>query len=312
MPNLRTETYLVGDSVSMSDELPEHANFTNEDGTPATWIEQLSQRARLEAFAVPFGISLAIAITLWTVQYLNNAPNEMYAIALIGPIAGAGIGIGAYSKATRRRFSIRGIPTSHSARLFRAFLWIIWSLATIFALSLWMPPLDASSRAWWHVGSAAVVLFPGIALYLWNREARLTPRALAAKVYFDHLARQPTETIFGKVDLAISKFFEKPAARYTLAVLFLGGAYYFTVINATPKDATISAIVCAGIAGALAREAHPWFLKIGGWVLGAGLWAMWTGLTLLLIWWAFVGVSAIPVSAAIIIGALIIAAAVKR
>ena len=84
--------------------------------------------------------------------------------------------------------------------------------------------------------------------------------------------------------------------RYPLAGLFLYGAYYFGTSDVKNGGwYSAGALVLAAIS---ARELSRWLLFMA--FAGAIIWAL------------VAGISALPVSAAIIVGALIIASAIKK
>jgi hypothetical protein len=292
------------EQVSLSEGPPNQPEFTNDDGTPATWVEPLTKTARGLAFALRFGISLVIALGIWALQHSNGVLRDMYPVGLVMLIVGAGIGINAYRKTTVRRFSFNGVPVPHGTRLFRAFLWVFWSAAITLFFSLVVSPQDASFTLWWYTGCAAIVVIPGIMFYTWKRETPLTPKAAAAKIYYARFAGPPTNSLMWKADTAIDKLFAKPPVRYAAAAAFLWGAYHFA-FESTVKDSGWVAVACVVVAGVFARE-------VSRWVLGAGLWVLGLGLVALIGWALFAGVAALPVSVAVIIGAIIIAGAVSR
>jgi hypothetical protein len=90
---------------------------------------------------------------------------------------------------------------------------------------------------------------------------------------------------------------ELPVIRYPLALLCLYGAYYWST-ESIDRRSGVAAVAAVLLAAYLAREISAWLLGIG--VIGLVAWAL------------FAGLAALPLSAAVIIGALIIASSLKN
>lgn len=274
------------------------AAFINEDGTPATWLHVIPERDRRAAFACRASIGFAIAFGLWALQYSNGVLDLTRGWFGIVPIAiGLAFAWRAYRKATIRRFSTVRVLFTGTQRIKRALKW--WCAAVgIGALIWWIQPEGGKfTDYWWYAWPALPVFIVGIGLYLLKGDAVLTPAATKAKVHTDSLEQQAKLDRRASQSASTDAFFESPLVRYPLAGLFLYGAYYF----GTAPDVKNGGWYSAGailLAAIFAKELSRWLLFIA--FVGAIIWAL------------VAGISALPVSAAIIVGALIIASAIKK
>ncbi|MGF6777825.1 hypothetical protein [Paraburkholderia sp. GAS334] len=273
------------------------AAFTNEDGTPATWLQVIPERHRRRAFAWRAGIGFAIGLGLWALQYSNGVLDLTRGWFGIAPIAiGLVFASRAYRKATVRRFSTVRVPYTGTQRIKRALKW--WCAAIgVGALIWWVQPEGARfADYWWYAWPAVPVCIVGIGLYLLKGDAVLTPAATKAKVHTDSLEQQAKLERRASQSASTDAFLESPLVRYPLAALFLYGAYYFGTSDV--KNGGWYSAAAILLAAIFARELSRWVLFIA--FVGAIIWAL------------VAGISALPVSAAIIVGALIIASAIKK
>ncbi|WP_454752275.1 hypothetical protein [Cupriavidus necator] len=268
--------------------------FTNEDGTPATWLEVIPERDRRRAFAWRAGIGFFVAFILWGLQYGNGALDLAWGWVGLMPIAvGLAMGSLAYRDSTPvRRYTTVRAPYTDPERFYRAFKWWFWPAASV--IVFWWVQFEAGSiaKSWWLASLALPFFLVGVYRFRAKEGMALSPAAIKAKVYFDMLEQRADEQ-----PSLIDKFWQTPFARYPVAALFLYGAYYFGV-ESVDKDSGWLAIAAIVVAGILARELSKWLLWLA--LVGAITWAV------------IAGISALPVSAAIIVGALIIASAMKK
>jgi hypothetical protein len=274
------------------------ASFTNEDGSPATWLQVVPERDRRRAFAWRAGVGCAIALSLWALQYGNGVLDVSHGWFGIVPIViGLAVAQRAYRKSMIRRFSTTRVLYTSTQRIKRALKW--WSAAAaIGALIWWVQPEGARfTDYWWYAWPALPVFIVGIGLYLLKGDAVLTPDATKAKVHVDGIEKQAKLERQADQSAWIDAFVQSPLVRYPLAGLFVYGAYYFGMASEIKNGGWFAAgaLVLAAI---FARELSRWLLFIA--FAGA------------VIWTVIAGISALPVSAAIIVGALIIAGALKK
>ncbi|MBY4770656.1 hypothetical protein [Burkholderia ambifaria] len=274
------------------------AIFVNDDGSPATWLHVIPERDRRRAFAWRAGIGVAIACGLWVLQYSNGVLDLSRGWFGIVPIAiGLAFACRAYRNATIRRYSTVRVLYTGTQRIKRALKW--WCAAIALAALIWWIQPEGARFAdyWWHAWPAFPVFVVGIGLYLLKSDAALTPAATKAKVLIDGLEQQATLERRANQSASTDAFFESPLVRYPLAAVLMYGAYYFGTASDIKNGGwySVGAIVLAAI---FARELSRWLLFMV--FAGAIIWAL------------MAGISVLPVSAAIIVGALIIASAIKK
>jgi hypothetical protein len=272
--------------------------FANDDGTPTTWLQAIPERDRRTAFAWRAGAGLAIAFGLWALQYSNGVLDLTRGWFGIVPIAiGFAFAQRAYRKAAIRRFSTVRVLFTRTQRIKRALKW--WCAAIGIAALIWWVQPDGARFAdyWWYAWPTLPVFIVGIGLYLLKGDAVLTPAATKAKVHLDSLEQQAKLERTARQSAMANAFFETPLVRYPLAALCLYGAY---CLGTAPDIKNGGWFAAAAIVAAcfLARELSRWLLFIA--FGGAVIWAI------------VAGISALPVSAAIVVGALIIADAIKK
>ncbi|GCB02949.1 hypothetical protein PSUB009319_05800 [Ralstonia sp. SET104] len=271
--------------------------FTSEDGTPATWLEVPPERTRRKALAWRAGIGLMLAIILWGLQLNDGVLDIAHGWVGAVPFAiGLAWGLLAYRNgvdAVRRYTTVR-VNYTVRERFYRALPWWVTSIA-ITGLVWWVQLEHAQfTEYWWYAWPMLPFFLVGIGLFRLRASDELSPSAKKAKTYFNMLAEQTREQS-GRSSL--DDFLEKPAVRYALAALLLYGAYYFAVEFQARNSGWIALGAFVG-AGALAHELSKWLFGLA--LIGVIIWAF------------IAGISALPVSAALIIGALIIASAMQK
>lgn len=273
------------------------SSFKNSDGSPATWVEQVPMTERRKAFARRFVPGLLLALLLWGAQYSDGVLGQDYLIVGLIPLAlGSLFGMIAFQKTEVRRYSIGQVRYTPKQRIQRA--WKYWAIGGITLVAIWGMQLGYGhfSEHWWYAWPALLPLFVGTGLYLLRGEVTLTPVAAEAKRHFDALEQQAAE-LGHRAPTFFDKLFASGWFRYPCAAALLYGAYYYA-IEYDGKNAGLTALAFLFLAGLCAYEVSKTVLLIAL-VLGIG--------------WAVVsGLAALPVSLAIIIGALIIASAVSK
>lgn len=269
----------------------ESQEFRNPDGSLASWIESGPLAARRKALIQRTCYGLAVACFLWAMQWRNGALDFDHVWVGGIPIIAFSIwGYGAYIKENVRRYTTTVVEYTKKDRLKRAWKW--WAVGFVCFAVIWGAQYAAGQLAqyWWYAWPVAAFFIVGTGLYLLKGEMVLTPDASKAKSYYD--AEQEKLKREGKVLTGLDVLMEMPAIRYPLALLCLYGAYYFST-ESTDRRSGVVAVVMVLLGGYLAREISKWLLGFGA-IFAIG-------------WALFAGMAALPLSAAIIIGALIIA-----
>ena len=274
----------------------ETQDFRNPDGSLASWIESVPIAARRTALIQRTCYGLAIACFLWVSQWSNGALDFDHVWVGALPIIAFFIwGYGAYIKETVRRYTTTAVEYTQKDRLKRAWKW--WAFGIVCCAVIWGAQYAAGQLAeyWWYAWPMTAFFIVGTGLYLLRGERVLTPDASKAKSHYD--AEQEKLKREGKLLSGLDVLLEMPGIRYPLAVLCFYAAYYFST-ESTDKRSGFAAVVFVLLGLYLAKEVSKWLLGFGaifaiGWALIAGL-------------------AALPLSAAIIIGALIIAGSSKK
>lgn len=271
--------------------------FTNEDGTPATWLEEIPAQRRKVAFLWRSGIGLAVSSVLIALLIWHDTPllDGIYGVAWA---LGLGLLFGylAYRRKEIRRYSVQLTQYTHRQRLRRAAVWWAWGCAIV-ALIWWFQISEGNfAERWWYPWPVLTLFLVGAGLYRLKSEATLTPAAAKAKSYFDKPQQtygQPAEPARWEkeLDKLITHVNNSPMLRYLLAAFCVGGAVYFGSLE--HRNAWILVAASILFAVVLARELI--------------LWAVGAAIVCSIAWAIIAGLSALPLSAAIIIGALIIA-----
>lgn len=273
--------------------------FTNDDGTPATWLEVVPERTRRKAFAWRAGIGLILAITLWALEY-RNGTLDMHAFFFGMLPLGIGLFFGGlkYLKRDVRRYSVAYVSYTPRERLKRASKW--WLCGVVLLAIAWgsLVAQGMFAQQWWYASPVLLIFLVGLGLYRLKGEVALTPAAAKAKAaQQEHLERERKAQAVDPPPPAPNTGEDSPLIRYPLAAVFAYGAYYLGV-EATIKHAGWYSAACIFAAVCFARELTGFVLVLA---VGGGI-----------VWAVIAGIAALPVSLAVIVGALIIAGAMKK
>ncbi len=269
----------------------------NSDGSPATWVESVPLNDRRKAFAKRFVPGLLLALLLWGAQYSNGVLGQDYLIVgLIPLVLGTLFGLNAYQQTEVRRYATAQVEYTGKQRFKRARGYLALGIAMLGIIWGIQIADGRFGEYWWYAWPALLPLFVGIGLYRLRGEVTLTAAAAEAKRHFEAETQKLVDS--GKAPPTVfDKLFASGWFRYPCAAALLYGAYYF-IAEDTGKNSGWAALACVIFAGMCAHEVSKPLLYIGL-VVGVG--------------WAVVsGLAALPVSLAIIIGALIIASAVSK
>lgn len=258
---------------------------------PGMWMVPVSLGERLAMFSWRMGVASAFTGWLVYLQFQSGAPYPymLWGFAIFA--VGTYYGVRAINKRERRVFDSVEIRYTHSQRFKRAWRWL--AVGFVMLTIVWWVQIskDQFTTYWWYAWPCLIPLLVGVGLYLLKGETVLTGAGQYARAQLEKSRAKVTEERKAKIVAIL----ESGPARYAGAAGCLYGAYWLLSASSTGKDASWAAFAFVVFAFILARE-------LGLWLLGAG--------ALCLVAWAvFAGLAALPVSAAIIIGALIIASA---
>lgn len=280
-------------------------HFRNPDGSLASWVEETSPLRRWTItvlWALPGAV---FTVLIWVGQAEGHAEPWQYILGLI-PFAFFAFCGHAASPRLRRKYSMTNVVVPHGERLKQASK---WTGAGLLLGGLYFIATNGTEKERWVGAAIAFSIFavPGLVQYLHVRRLALTPEALKAKSHYIALTAQQkaakeaknqiVERAVGKAyDATLVRAFGRRGARYVVAVVAFSIAGYLA-INGTSKNESTWALLLA-IAGAM----FAW---------DALLWLIAAGMAIAIVSALFSAVAALPVSIAIIIGALIIASAVS-
>lgn len=271
--------------------------FTNEDGSPATWLEVVPTAKRWRGFLL-FAIPGALlALALWGLQLRAHilSPSTAWGGGLLLGL-GALLGAAAFSKDHSRRFSVTPVRYSPRQRLARAWGWVLAGAlleALFIGSALRVGPTTAGALEFWLLALCAL---PGLARglhRLFQRQAYVpTAAAASAKAFLDDRVAQR--------ERARTAAPESPAARRLrhLAALPLGALDVYLWVAQPFGYNHWAAALCGLVALACVGELVGVVLVLA--LVGALLWAL------------FAGLAAIPTSVAIILGAFVLAGMLRR
>lgn len=259
----------------------------------------MSPRYRLVRASIAMILAIGLSGSLVWTQIANRAFDQA-ATVWAAIIFAIGCWRARYwlTRATVRRFESEVIVLTVKERVRKA--WLMWLLGFGGALLIWtIQYLENDLQQYWKNGLPFVVLgFVGVFVFVFARkERRLTHAANRIKEDMEARHAQMHPPLADVVATQVSRVADIPIVRYPLSIVLFWFAFYVSQ-EWTQRNSWL--VVMASICGALwcARE-------LAIWLIGAGIFF---GLA----WAFFSGISMLPVSAAIVIGALIIASALER
>lgn len=274
--------------------------FRNPDGSLASWTETLSAHVKRATLVKRTLIGVSLACVLWAIQFSNGVLDLSHVAGGLLPIGICLVwGCFPYMEPKVRRYTTVGVLYTRKDRIKRAWKW--WATGVLCMLLIWGAQFAAGQLAiyWWYAWPACFFLLVGTGLYLLKGEQVLAPDAAKAKSYFDAIDKQRRQARGNPKGVSPSRLdvmMKTPAVRYAIALLFLYGAYYFSTHEVDRRSGVVAGAFVL-IAAVFAREVSLWLL--GAAVVGLIGWAL------------FAGIAALPLSAAVVIGALIIASALN-
>lgn len=270
--------------------------FINEDGTPATWIEPLALGKRRHDFMLFVVPTTLLAVALWGLQ--ARAHTLSWSDAWVGAVVlglGLLLGAAAYGRKATRRFSQVLVHYTLRQRLARSWGWLLaGAIFEVFLIgnALGFGSSDTPAFFWLLAAIVSPAPIRGLRIFLRRHEMVLTPAAESAKAYFSEGAVRQRQAAAAGPESAAQK-----RLRYLAALALAGGDVYLWA--AAPFGSNhMPAILCGVLALACAGELVGALiaLAVGALLIGA----------------LFEGIAALPVSVAVVIGAVVIASALRR
>lgn len=273
-----------------ADVSPINDNKTINPGK-TSWLEPIPIAYRKRRAFLALGIGAALSASLWSLQLTEGVTDGRLLFGLIP----AAIGLYRYvvwiRKESIRRYASVYVVYSKRERLTRAAPWVIIPLAGCGVVWSLQYSEERLEEYWWYVWPMWIIACVGIFRFLQGAETQLTPAAAE-----ELAALQKAQAAQTPEWLALfEKVINMPWVRYPLAAVLIWFAYEWS------QDPKVKMLPIVGILVLAAFAAKELVL----WSLGAGVVI---GVVVLLV----KGAAALPISVAIIIGALIIASAISK
>lgn len=270
---------------SMSEEGLSEAD----DVSAIAWMEPVPLEYRQRRAAIALGLGIACAMLVWALQFNSKVLLEMFWVGAV-PLA---VGVWRYrfwmALEEVRKYANVTTTFTNDERLKYAVKW--WGFGVVMSVSFGLVALQMHDFA--ALAILCLIGFGAIGLVVFLRREQTGMTVEAAKQYhLDEKENQERESAWAESFFAIVI---KPLVRYPLSGLLFWYAYH---LYENPKATTLQLILVLGAALAASYELAIWLI---GMALVIGLGAMAIG-----------GIAALPLSLAVIIGALIIASAVNR
>jgi hypothetical protein len=242
------------------------------------------------------GIASAVTAWLFYLQFQNSPANPVpymgwgFGIFSLGTF----LGVRAFGIRERRVFETTEVLYTHAQRLKRAARWFVPGVVLL--AFVWCVQLssDQFSTYWWYAWPALFPIAVGVGLYVLRKEQVLSAAAQHGMAQLQ-AARQHAKL---ERNTRLEAAWDSAPVRYLIAAAALYGSYYYAFEDTSGKAAGWLPVGLLILAMIFARELALWLLGFG---------------VVCLVGWAlFAGLAALPVSVAVIIGALIIAGACGR
>lgn len=266
----------------------ETSSETQSPDTAAYVITPVSARARYGKAAVPIVVSVALTVWGWWAQYQNNAFDDKWFILLPLLAVGFWLGFKLYRETEHKRLAFHSVDIPLIARIKKASA--IAGVALGLCALAWAVQYsnDQFLEYWWYVWPVGVpgLVWSAIEL-LGARKRVLTPAGEAEAKRLESQKQVKEAEAARRAAVMEDRWY----FRYPLAALMLFGAWW---IVGEKEKLWWLAILLVIVAAFQARELSLLIL--------AGV----------VVYLLFQGVAALPVSVAVIIGAVIIASALRR
>jgi hypothetical protein len=263
------------------------------DAEPAgTWMVAVTLRERWTKLAWWMVPSYALALWLISLQFQPTpVPYMAWGFAIFA--LGTFFGVRAFGIRQRRVFDTTELRYTHAQRVKRAAKWFVPGVAMLAIIWGMQWSSDQFSTYWWYAWPVLLPVVVGVGLYMLRSERVLSAAGQYARAQLDAAQAQVTAPRKARFEAVAGS----GLVRYIGAAGCLYVAYWLTT-DSTGKSTGWASLIWAVFALILARELGMWLLGIGL-VIGAG-------------WALFAGIAALPVSVAVVVGALIIASAVNK
>lgn len=293
-------------SASIDESVSSNIGANDEQLTHSS-IQRIDGRQRLVAFALRAVPALSIAGWLLFLRRPEDSQDStlFWSVSII--VCGLLMGFKASNIREVRIYELTEVHFTKAQRLRRAAMWVIPSFGMLILTWLLQIRNDQFNQYWWYPWPLLFPLLVGLGLYLLRSDKVLSSAGQVARNQDEatslHLAKMEAQKI-AQMSASFDSFMQSTPVRYAIttiryaiAIVFLYGAYV-SAFQSNEKNALSGALFCVFASFFFAQEVGVWLV---GLTVVAGMF-----------WGFFTGIAALPTSAAIIIGAVIIALALQR
>lgn len=268
---------------------------------PASWTEVVPLWYKLLRAGLAGGLAVAYCGPMLLVLIKNGADVDLKAAVGFFVVAVVGVWRCRYWLHLRERirYATRTVPLPLSARFRKALPALLLGFGG-FGAVVWLQSLENRLQEYWWYGLPLLALGVGGLMFvvLKRAETRLTDEAVKVQAALAYRPPRAEPTPPSKFEEFAERLLTVAWVRYLLAAAFFWGAYVANQSETTDKRQILLTVVLFGFGLWLSKEVALWVV---GFALTVGMLAL-----------LFAGVTALPISVAVIVGALIIASAVRK
>lgn len=268
---------------------------------PASWTEVVPKWYKLLRAGLAGGLAIGFCVLLLLIQFGNGADLDFITAFWFFVVAAVGVWRCRYwlALSERIRYATQTVPLPLASRFRKALPVLLLGFGG-FGTVIWLQSLENRLHDYWWYGLPLLALGFGGLLYvmLKRTETRLTDEAVKVKAALEYKPPSTEPATPSKIEELGEKLLSIVWVRYLLAASCFWGAYESSQVETFDKRQTLFTLVLVGLGLWLSKEAALW---LAGLAVVVGLFAL-----------LFAGVAALPLGVAVIIGALIIASAMRR
>lgn len=262
------------------------------DVQAATWVERIPADYRRLRAAIAIMAGIVVSLGFVAIQLHNTVPLSDYWIDIIPITFGAYRSVIWLKTSEVRRYALEERPLTKDQRINSALGW--WIIGGLIALVCWVASYSQGKlQELWFLGFLlpSPLIAVGVARYLRKSVTTMTDEAKIEYRSYEEGRKRESAEWSEKFD----SFVARPIVRYPFAVCLFWLAFE---MSRSPEAKIFELVAIVFLALYAAREAALWLLG-AALLFGAG-------------WLVASGIAALPVSVAVILGAMIIASRSKK
>jgi hypothetical protein len=271
--------------------------FEREDETPAAWDQEIPLPRRKRGALAVVAVGIVVAGLIAGAQAVSGVEWQYYGWSVACLAVFCFFAYGTWTTTSERVYRTQRIEYRPRERLTRATAWFAAGIGGTL-LILCVQAFNGSLDAWWYAWPMLAFVAVGVFKLFQSSETRLTPAGAKAKAADAQSASRLIDAPAAEPSW-FDRLLEQWWVRYPLGVIAFFGAYWYTQLPSLKGDWR-DWLILAGLVvfGAwLTREISKWLLGLGLLVLVGSC--------------VISGVQTLSTPVAIIVGALIVAAAIS-